>query len=96
VEDCCVAGIAQSQCSQRKRFEIKLMPQAAAEVVRQPRISCGKPDDIRSARRKLQALKNVVDADTHSANAGMPATFSGFDCDAIKQVGFMDWPPLSV
>jgi len=92
----------------------KAMPQAAAKVAHQPRISRGKPDDIRSARRKLQAgknvvslqigkvgenlahintvtqhFKNIVDANAHSANTGTPATFSGFDGDAIKQVGFM-------
>lgn len=36
------------------------MPQAAAGVERQPKISRGKPDDIRPACRKLQAGKNVV------------------------------------
>jgi hypothetical protein len=38
----------------------KAMPQAEVEVVRQPRISRGKPDNIRSACRKLQAGENVI------------------------------------
>ena len=36
------------------------MPQAAAGAEHQPKISRGKPDDIRPARRKLQASKNVI------------------------------------
>lgn len=36
------------------------MLQAAEGVERQPRISRGKPDGVRSACRKLQAGKNVV------------------------------------
>ena len=36
------------------------MLRAAEEVERQPRISRGQPDDVRSARRKLQTGKNVI------------------------------------
>ena len=89
------------------------MAQAAAGVAHQPKISRGKPDDIRAACRKLQAgkdivsfqigkvgkdftrinpvtqhFKNVVDTNTHPANARTPAAFTGFDGDAIKQIRF--------
>ena len=37
-----------------------------------------------------QHFKNVIDTNTHSANARTPATFSGFNGDSVKQMGFQN------